>query len=397
MGTTSSVTFPVSANAFDKVFNGGTFIDPISGVEYDNGSDLFIAHLSSSGSGLIGSTFLGGSRNDGVNVSAEVSINSYGDQFRGEVNLDKEGNIYIASTTTSPDFPLVDPAQASLQGSQDAAICKFNNDLSELLWSTYLGGTGFDATYGIRISKTGNIYVCGGTTSTDLPAGNNVIKPVFSDLEDGFVAKFTGSNLSALSFIGTDRQDQAYLLDLDKDENVYVMGLTFGIYPTTVGVYRNGSSGQFIHAMSNDFTQTLFSTTIGSGIPVPNISPTAFLVSDCDFIYLSGWGGEINNRSTTNLPVTPDALRSTTNGDDFYITILDKNATSILYGTYLGDPGGRNHVDGGTSGLIKKEQSTIPPVFALEAVVFLPRLVCGLTKTIMKTATTWLLNWTWMP
>jgi hypothetical protein len=274
------------------------------------------------------------------------------------------------STTVSDDFPLINPVSSTLQGNQDAIIAKFDSQLSSLLWSTYFGGSGFDAASGIRIGESGSVYICGGTTSTDLPASAGTIKPVLSDAEDGYLAKFVNDALASLTYVGTTARDIVYLLDLDMEENVYVMGLTFGTYPTTPGVYLNANGKQFIHAMSNDFTQTLFSTVIGSGRNGPDISPTAFMVSECGFIYLSGWGGTVNRErgiggsNTIGLPTTQDALRRTTHshtlndgttiGDDFYLMILDQNASSLLYATFFGSPVASNHVDGGTSRFDKK-------------------------------------------
>jgi gliding motility-associated-like protein len=177
-----------------------------------------------------------------------------------------------------------------------------------------------------------------------------------TDSEDGFVARFEATTAQPLvSYLGTGSRDQAYLIDLDQSENVYVMGLTYGQYPVTAGSYNRANSGQFIHAFDNTFTQTLFSTVIGSGRQAPDISPTAFMISDCGFIYLTGWGGEINNdrgitgSSTRGLAVTPDAMRSTTTGDDYYLMIMGEKAGSLLYATFFGSPSGQNHVDGGTS------------------------------------------------
>jgi PKD repeat protein len=383
LGTTSSTNFPTSANAYDRQLDRGSVADPLAyralalngdtlnydgGIEYLNGSDLFVAKLNDAGTALLGSTFLGGKANDGLhipekaiingnrNVSTVPIIKNYGDQFRGDVNVDEAGNIYIASTTTSDNFPTVNAAQTMLKGGQDAVVCRFSPDLSELSWSTYLGGSGIDVATSLRVGASGTVYVCGGTTSRDLPASAGVVKPAFSDNQDGFVARMSATSAApVLSYLGTDQLDQAYLIDLDANENVYVMGLTLGQYPVTAGVYRNGNSGQFIHALNNTFTQTLFSTTIGSGRQSPDISPTAFMVSDCGFIYLTGWGGDINQQqgettsSTAGLPVTPDALRGTTNGDDFYLMILSTNAASLLYGSFIGSPERQNHVDGGTS------------------------------------------------
>jgi PKD repeat protein len=383
LGTTASTNFPTTAGAYDRQLSRGASADPLSylyynqqgnlttaqgGIRYLNGSDLFVTKLNATGTELLGSTYLGGTANDGLhmvdkplllnerNASTTPIINNYGDQFRGDVNVDDAGNIYIASTTTSANFPTVNAAQTTMRGPQDAVVCQFSPDLSALLWSTYLGGSGIDVASSLRIGASGSVYVCGGTTSRDLPVGAGVVKPALNDNQDGFVARLSPTSAApVLSYLGTAQLDQAYLIDLDGNENVYVMGLTLGQYPVTGNVYRNGNSGQFIHALNNTFTQTLFSTVIGSGRQSPDISPTAFMVSDCGFIYLTGWGGEINQQfgeptsNTGGLPVTPDALRSTTSGDDFYLVILSSNAASLLYGSYIGSPTRQNHVDGGTS------------------------------------------------
>jgi hypothetical protein len=360
MGTTSSRNFPVTANAYDRTFNGGNRITPVS-IDYADGSDLFVAKLNASASTLLGSTYLGGSQNDGLNYET-LEIFNYGDELRGEVNLDAQGNIYLASTTVSNNFPLVNASQTRFQGFQEAVICQFDPTLSQLVWSTYLGGSGFDAVRGIRIAPSGTVYVTGGTTSSNLPASQGVIKSTFSGREDGFVASFQNRQLTRLSYLGTSSSDQSYLIDIDPDENVYVFGLTYGSYPVSRGVYANANSGQFIHAMDKTFSQTLFSTVIGSGRRQPDISPTAFMRNTCGFIYLSGWGGQVNlpnpeipgsngiaGSSTTGFSVTPNALKTSTTGDDYYLAILDVNASQLLFGTFFGSPEGTNHVDGGTS------------------------------------------------
>jgi PKD repeat protein len=325
----------------------------MDGITYAGGSDLFISRLNAAGNALAASTYLGGSGNDGLNLSNQIYIRNYGDQFRGEVNVDDAGNIYVASNTESVDFPVTNGTVR--QGAQDAIVAAFGPDLAALRFSTYFGGDGFELANGIRVGKSGDVYVCGPTTSPNLPTGPGVLKTALEGPQDGYVARFpAGGGPPLVSYLGTNDVEHAYLIDLDGDENVYVMGVTWGTYPITAA-YGQPNASQFIHAFDNTFTQTLFSTTIGSGRGAPDISPTAFMVSECGFIYLTGWGGIINqwrgerSSSTAGLPVTPDAQRSTTNGDDFYLAILGKNASSLLYATYFGSPNGENHVDGGTS------------------------------------------------
>ncbi len=355
-GTTSSTNFPVSATAFDRTFNGG-FFAIASGVNYANGSDLFITKLNATASSLIGSTYLGGSANDGLNTNINLNQNlfNYGDEFRGEVNLDASGNIYIASLTLATNFPMVNASQNTLAGQEDAVLCRLTQDLSSLTWSTYLGGDRFDAARGIRISPMGNVYAVGGTTSTTLPASADALNRVSSGRDEGFVVKYVNSTLSRLSYLGTIEPDQGYQIDLDENENVYLMGLTLGSYPVTSGVFTTPNSSQFIHALDANLSRTLFSTVIGSGNHQLNISPTAFMRSKCGLIYLAGWGGSssirlgVTRTVTTGLPVSPDAIRKTTNGDDYYLAILSQDASQLLYGTFFGSQSGTNHVDGGTS------------------------------------------------
>ncbi len=174
---------------------------------------------------------------------------------------------------------------------------------------------------------------------------------------DGYVLRLSptlGQFLSS-TYLGTAAYDQGYFVQLDLDDEVYVVGQTHGAYPVSAGVYSNPGSSQFLQKLDHDLTTSLWSTRIGSGTGSEDISPSAFLVSDCGQIYFSGWGGIVNHyvqaaTSTTNgLPVTPDAYQTTTDGSDFYLMVLEVDATALNYATYFGGPDSHEHVDGGTS------------------------------------------------
>lgn len=361
LGTTSSKDFPIRTNASQTAFGGGTRTTPIAGLELVNGSDLFISKLSADGKQLTGSTFAGGSGNDGVSATDNVTIRNYGDSFRGEIGLDQNDQVYVVSSTNSANFPLKNPAQGKLGGGQDAVVLKFSAGLDQLIWSTYLGGDKWDAAYSLKVAANGEVYIAGISQSGNLPVKAGAYQATLKGTEDGFVARFVNDQLSALSYLGTDKEDGAYLLDIDRAGQVYVYGTTTGSYPVSQGVYRNAKSGQFVHALNASLSQTIFSTTIGSGRGTPDISPTAFLVSECGNIYLAGWGGNVNSgtgnntaSSTTALPVTDDAIQPTTNGNNFYIAILEQGAKSLLYATFFGSLSRDtrlqgDHVDGGTS------------------------------------------------
>jgi gliding motility-associated-like protein len=374
LGITGSEDFPTTDNAFSRVFQGGDSVvnalgtynvinpsNPDGGIRYMGGSDLFIVRLDENGRRLLGSTYLGGSENDGINNAPGMPLSrNYGDEFRGEVNVDQDNNIYIAANTSSEDFPIVNGFQANYGGgTHDGIVAKLTPDLSTIIWSTYIGGTMADAAYGIKIIPDSVSYITGGTMSTDFPVTPEAYDTEFGGDVDGFLAAISndGSSLLASTYLGTNEYDQSYFLDIDPDRNIYALGQTSGVYPVTDTVYSNPLSGQFIHKLSADLSSSHLSTVVGSGSGIPDISPTAFLVNECGNIFISGWGGRINSRvpkynggNTYNLPITAEAYQRVSDGSDFYLMVLDANAEKLLYGTYLGafTQTGGEHVDGGT-------------------------------------------------
>lgn len=353
-GVTSSMDFPVLSGAYDSTFNGGTNLTK-DGINYNNGTDIFVLKLDNYGAALIGSTYLGGSFNDGFSLDANLTFN-YADHARGEVVLDANNDICIASSTFSIDFPTTSGSHSQTPfGGYDGVVCKLSGDLTSLSWSTYIGGASGDAAYSIRIDKVNNkIFVCGGTTSNNIGATAGVVDAIYSGATDGFIAKFDNTNglLDALTYVGTVAYDQSYIIEVDRNQDIYVVGQTKGSYPVTPSTYNNAGSAQFIHKMNNNLTATYFSTVFGDSSTVSiNISLTAFMVDNCDNIYVSGWGGPVfnNEGSTNNMPITANAIQLSTDGNDFYFMVLDKNAQNLLYGTYFGSPTAQEHVDGGTS------------------------------------------------
>lgn len=382
--TTSSDNFPVTSNAYDTVYNGGNavcgtvdcywdpfptnitcdapcnssaFIELVGGYSFYNGSDIAVVKLSADGSSLLGSTYIGGSGNDGILYKSQSVCNNYGDQLRGDINVDSNGNVYVMSTTQSIDFPTKNGVQMTFGGGvSDACVFKLGSDLDTLIWSTFLGGNDSDAGFSIQRDSLNNVYVAGGTASDSFPTTNGVLFENKIGGIDGFVTHISadGGTLLQSTLVGTTSFDQAYFVQLDSDENVYLLGQTKGSYSITPGTYNNPGTGQFIHKLSHDLDTTIFSTVFGADTTgVPDISPTAFLVNDCGNIFVSGWGGDVNNGyndgDTDGLPITSNAYQTTTDGSDFYLAAFRKGADSLIYATYFGGDGAREHVDGGTS------------------------------------------------
>lgn len=369
-GSSSSSNFPTTSNAYQRQFNGGSEFSPLSGIDYKNGSDLILSRFNASGSQLLASTMLGGSKNDGIMIQYGTLTKNYGDQFRGDIILDDDNNVYVASHTTSVDFPLENPFQPEFGGgTRDGVVFKFSPDFSTLFWSSFLGGSGEDAAYSLKIDTEMNAIVCGGTSSDDFITTSGTLIPQLGGNIDGFVTKVnaTGDAVLQSSYIGTSAYDQVYFIDLDLQDNIYLFGQTLGDYPVSQNVFSNTRGSQFIHKINKELTETVFSTVFGSGSHTINITPNAFLVNECENIFISGWGGNINSAAYSNglstgylggntlgMPLTNDAYQRTSDGSDFYLLAFEKDAASLLYATYFGGNNVNEHVDGGTSRFDKR-------------------------------------------
>ena len=388
MGTTGSGDFPTTPSAYSRSFAGGTAIE-YEGSDYipfPNGSDLFVARLSQDGSQLMASTYVGGSGNDGLNYfrhyNRDPSIimggndslyHNYGDGARGELITDDMNNVYVGSTTTSPDFPTTPGCpQPRPGGGQDGVALKLDHNLGHLLWGTYLGGRGSDAIFSIDVDRDYNLLVAGGTNSGGLPVTPGCVNPAFTGgSADGFVAKIErhGTYMMACTYYGSPAYDQCYFVRCGKQGDVFILGQTECQDGRFVhnATYNVPGAGQFLARLTPGLDSIVWSTAFGSARHEPDISPTAFAVDICNRIYLCGWGRHFLNytidgaiiapytRGTTGLPVTADAYQDETDGQDFYVMCLTSDASQLEYATFFGerhvidgDPGS-DHVDGGTS------------------------------------------------
>jgi hypothetical protein len=386
LGSTSSNNYPTTSAALGRSFHGGPRIDPfLDGAPYDmpNGADLVVTRLSAAGNALRASTYLGGSASDGVQtlfagtstVPAIQLVRNYGDNFRGDVLLDATGNVLVASNTASSDFPGLSGALRG--GASDALVCKLSPDLSTVLWTVLLGGSGADAAYSVQLDAQQRVYVSGGTTSGNFPTTSGAYLPTAPGGVDGFVARIaaSGATIERASYIGTAAYDQSYFVQLDAAGSAYLLGQTLGSFPVTPGLYNVPGGHQFVQKLTPDLTASAYSTVFGkAGGSTIDLVPTAFLVDDCERVYVCGWGGNVNQQrlalagdppglpsgpllflggNTLGLP-TPGGLQTTSDGNDFYLAEFTPGMSRLDYATYFGENGGREHVDGGTSRFDKR-------------------------------------------
>ena len=146
-GVTVSSDFPTTKGAFNRVYGGGT-------CQFAACPDGFVSKLSSDGSRLLYSGYLGGSDWDQAN----------------SMSIDEADRVYVTGQTLSTDFPATANAyNASLRGENDAFVAQISADGSSLHYATYLGGSAQDEGSGIALGPAGRVYVTGKTLSSDFP------------------------------------------------------------------------------------------------------------------------------------------------------------------------------------------------------------------------------------
>lgn len=330
-GTTTSTDYPVVPGAIQSSNAGGL--------------DIFISRVSADGTEMIGSTYLGGTEMDG-----RSPVSPGYDQYRGELSLDQEGNIYLASTTTSDDFPTTPGTYSpNLDGESDGVVAKLSAELSAAFWITTVGGDDNDVAYGVRVKDNGNVVISGATIGDSYPTTAEAFQETANSAsgQNGFVSILnnSGSQLLSSSFASTSGQDQAFFVDLDNDENIWIYGITNtpGEWPVTEGVFTTESQSMFITQFNPNLSDVTVSTLIGPDVPngfgFP--APTAFLVDRCDRVYISCFN------APSDMPLTDDALFE--NGG-FYLAAFEESLSLLSFATYYTG----NHVDGGTSRFDKK-------------------------------------------
>ncbi len=234
--------------------------------------DAFVTKFNANG-GIVFSTYLGG---DPTLTGGRDDEAGYG------IAVDSQFNIYVAGFTGSPNFPTVNAYQANLGGVIDGFITKINAEGSELIYSTFLGGSGSEKVRGIALDSFGNAYLTGYTTSTDFPR-QNAWQPQFQGNADGFVTKLsaTGGGL---------------------------------IYST----YLGGSG------------------TENTGLDSEDVPSCAIAVDSQGNAYLTG------KTSSTNFPVANPLQNMLLGDNDAYLTKLDPSGTELIYSTYLGSTNAGN-------------------------------------------------------
>ncbi len=319
---------------------------------YDRGAPLVIDPT------LSYSTYFGGEANDGL---------------RALVN-DGKGGLYIAGGTSSGNLPTSSASfQPAFAGGDpnsyqagDGFVAKFDSSSGELLWVTYLGGSGNDIVAGMALDPAGNIYVTGMTASSNFPVTTGVVQRgykgsggnFFFSLGDAFVAKLdnTGSHLLYSTYLGGSKDDEGVAIAVDASGNAYVAGATLSTdFPVTAGALQTkfaGTGGQpffgtgtpyvavgdvFVAKLNATATALTYSTYLGGSLD-DGVSAIAIDASGNAYVA----GGTIS----PNFPVTAGAFQTKYHGlnanqalfstGDGYLAKINPSGSALVFSTLRG-------------------------------------------------------------
>ena len=302
-GYTASVDFPTTPNAFQRNYGGGLY-------------DGFLAKLNAAGSALVYATYLGGLAND---TAAGVA-------------LDPAGNIYVTGQTQSGNFPTVNPIEAT-SSERDAFVVKMNAS-GQVLYSTYLGGTGLTSGTAIAADASGNAYVTGFTNTGDFPVTSGAYQTINNGFYDAFVAALNpyGSSILNATFLGGTGTDSAYGIALDGSGNLFIAGSTNSIdFPEQAAIQPSykGDGDAFIAGFNNQLSALLYATYFGGG----GSDVAAAIAADASGnAYVTGWTS--SEESSVGLPMTTGAFQSVgMGGMDAFLAKLTLNSGVLACST----------------------------------------------------------------
>jgi len=296
--------FP-TVNPYQPVYGGGT-------------SDAFVTAFSSTGSTLFYSTYLGGSGDD----------NGYG------ISLGTDGRVYVTGETDSPNFPTENPYQAGFGGNNDAFLSALSSSGSVLSYSTYLGGSAWEISYGISLGTDGVASVIGETSSTDFPT-ENPYQAGFGGDVDVFVSQLTinpSASLVFSTYLGGSGDDRGYGISLGTDGVASVTGETDSSDFPTENPYQAGPGGNrdvFVSQLAiNPSASLVFSTYLGG--------------SNDDYGYGISVGTDniasITGKTYSSDFPTENPFQAIHAGGqyDVFISALTSTGSDLTYSTYLG-------------------------------------------------------------
>ena len=305
-GWTGSTNFPV-AGAVQATSGGG-------------GRDAFVAKLNPTGTGLVYSTYLGGSGSDSGNGIA----------------IDASGT-YVTGSTTSNNFPVVNAFQSLLAGGQDGFVTKLNSTGSVISYSTYLGGSLDDRGSSIAVDSSGAVYIAGNTNSTNFPI-INAVQSTNGGAPDAFVTKLNSIGNAVLysTYLGGAGAENVELggsIAVDASNNAYVIGTTSSTnFPTFQPLQSalNGSNDVFVVKLSAAGSAFVYSTYLGgSSIDYGE----SIAVDSSGHAYIAGY------TASSDFPTLNADQPALGGGYDAFVAKLNTSGNALMESDFLGGSG----------------------------------------------------------
>jgi hypothetical protein len=321
---TSSSDIPTTIGALQRKYAGE---DPAVGNGNLFAGDTWIGRLGADGSRLLAATYFGGSKQE---------RNVYG------LELDREGNVVVATATRSPDAPTTAGAFQPKYGGgpADMLVAKLSADLSKVLWCTYVGGSGDESPRGgIAVDPAGDIVVVGASTSADFPTTAGVVGPKVRGPRDSAVLKLRadGSGLVFSTLLGGSGEDDAIMgVRIGPRGEIHVAGHTkstdFPVAGHPPQPKLGGGSDAYLATLSADGTRILRATYLG-GTDNEFAEHRPWLDRKGDFI-LAGV------TRSPDFPVSRSAFQKSLKGvGDGFVTKLSRRGDRFAFSTLLGGSG----------------------------------------------------------
>lgn len=339
-GHTQSTNFPMHTDAHIGTMTGA--------------KTPFLFYLSEDGTTMEGSTYITSAGNN-YGTFGTVGTYSNGSTFvqnrlaSFDIAVTGPNEVWIGGNINSSNITMsANSIQGTYGGGQaDALLIKYDGNLTEEIFSTYLGGSGVDGITALKPNEDGNLVVVGITSSSDFPTTSGAFIEEYpgSNRHYGFASVINNFNYQLIgsTYLGVSTaNNQAVDLAMFNNE-IYVLGRTRGNYPVTPGVYSMGANRDlFIHVLNADLTEEIKSTTVGFPLTHSTaLFPTAFTVDDCGYTYVAGLTETSSTSLPGDMPFTSDAF-STNLSNKFYFMAIDDQWDELLFGSSFGS-GGSDH------------------------------------------------------
>ncbi|MCP4568802.1 MAG: T9SS type A sorting domain-containing protein [FCB group bacterium] len=292
--------------------------DEVFDTSYGGSTDAFVTKLDSEGT-LIFSTYLGNSDEDIAKCLC----------------VDSSGNVIIVGETQSSiDFPLVNAFQSEHAGDRDAFITKLNTTATEIVYSTYYGGSSGDRAFSVDVDANNNVVLVGRTTSDDLVT-LNAIQEEYGYERDGFIIKLNDTGqVEYSSYLGGNADDFCEAVAVDVNGNAYVTGATNSPdFPKTDSAYDTQHSGNrdaFILKISPD-GELVYGTFIGGSSGDLGYAIAIGPYGDACIV------GETISADLDQIGSLQDSIKNIGNVPDLLIAHIDERGGQLLLSTFFGD------------------------------------------------------------